>query len=42
MLNRKLTKYSDKVNTILFIPSDAVEYGLVQSPEEDWLQQWLW
>ena len=35
MLNRKITKYSDKVNMILFIPSDAAEYELVQSPEED-------
>ena len=35
MLNRKITKYSGKVNMILFIPSDDAEYELVQSPEED-------
>ena len=35
MLNRKITKYSDKLNIILFISSDAAEYELVQSPEED-------
>ena len=35
MLNRKITKYSDKVNMIQFIPSDAAVYKLVQSPEED-------
>ena len=35
MLNRRITKYSDKVNMILAIPSDAAEYELVQSPEED-------
>ena len=30
-LQRKITKYSEKVNMILFIPSDAAEYELVVS-----------